>query len=103
MPLHALGALKCCFFWFINDFFVVTFRIMTATDKHAITPLPQGQRCLTFRTELPLEDLNNMAVSLCFQRTNVLTSWVGRTAKKGAMATTTDHQRSEERRVGKEC
>lgn len=70
------------FIRFINNHCMFTLRILTASDEHAKAPLTQHQYGATLRTQLPLQNFNDMPVRLTFQRTNVIAFRIARTAEK---------------------
>lgn len=90
--LLTLRAADTGFVRFIDDFSMIALRIITAGNKHTVTPLTQCQHRLAFRTRLSIEHLDDMALDLRFQRPNMLAFRITGTAEEGAVATTADHQ-----------
>lgn len=76
----------------IDGFCIITFRIVTTTNKHPKSPLTQNFICATLGACVPFQHFDNMTIGLIFQGTNIITSWIIHTAKKRAMFTTAYHQ-----------
>ncbi len=90
--LFALRTADTGFVRFIDNLGMVALRVVTASDKHAVTSLAQGQRRLAFWTFLSIQHFDDMAIGLRFQRPDMLAFRVTGTAEEGAVATTADHQ-----------
>ncbi len=76
----------------IDGFCVITFRIMTTSNKHPKPPLTQNFICTTLRARVPFQHFNDMPIGLIFQGTNIITGWIIHTAKEWSMFTTAYHQ-----------
>ena len=85
LPLLTRRASDCRFIWFIDNFSVFTFRILTASDEHAKTSLTQHQLGATLRTRLPIQYFNDMSIRLVFQGTDIIAFRIMRAAKKRPM------------------
>jgi len=82
LTLLALRASNRCFIWLIDKLSVLARRILATSDKHTEAPLAECKLGTTFRTHLPLQELDDMSIRLTLQGTDIVTLRIVGTAKK---------------------